>query len=83
MLLTPETKNKLLNNVEVRLNDLSSEVDRLSAIFNCLEMYQKFLEERKISNSFDNLKGILNFRIIVGIINLDLCTATLTYCKYP
>lgn len=79
--MTPETKDNLLSNVETRLNELTFEVDNLASLYNKLEAYKKFLVERNISNPFDNLRNLLNFRIIVGIINLDLCAATLTYLR--
>ena len=81
MLMTSETKSNLVTNVETRLVELSSEIDKLGTLFNQLETYQKFLEEQKISNPFEGLRNLLNFRIIIGIINLDLCSATLIYLR--
>ena len=81
MLMTPETKNRLLNNVETRLNELTYEVDQLGKLFIKLESCQKFLIEQNIPNTFENLINLLNFRIIIGIINLDLCAAVLTYLR--
>ncbi|MFY7908473.1 MAG: hypothetical protein ACOVO2_02920 [Emticicia sp.] len=81
MLLTLETKEKLLTNVESRLNELANEVDNLGKLFTELEAYKTFFEGRNLLNPFENLKDILNFRLIVGIINLDLCAATLTYLR--
>lgn len=81
MLMTDETKTRLLFNVEARLTELTSEIDKLNTLYNKLESYQEFLTERNIENNFGNLKGLLNFRIIVGIINLDLCSAVLIYLR--
>ncbi|GAA0877728.1 hypothetical protein GCM10009119_06960 [Algoriphagus jejuensis] len=81
MLITSDTKSNLLNNVETRLNERSSELDNLVNLFSRLEAFEKFLNEQKISSPFEGLKNLLNFRIIVGIIYLDLCAATLTYLR--
>lgn len=81
MLMTKETKEKLLLSTEENLERLTSELDVLYGQFLKIEKLQQFLEEKDSENTFGRYKGLINFRMIVAIIYLDLCSATLVYLR--
>lgn len=81
MLMTEETKIKLRENVEQRLNELTSEVDSLNETFKKLEKTEKFCSEKELNINLGGLKNLLEYRLFIGILTLDLCTATLIYLR--
>lgn len=81
MQLTEETKNELFKNTEKRLTDLTFEVDQIAKVFIKMEATQGELVKHGLKGDFEGLRSLLNFRLITGIINLDLCCAVLIYLK--
>jgi len=81
MLMTEETKIKLRESVEQRLDELTSEIERLNETFKKLERTVKFCSENELNLSLDGIKNLLEYRLFIGILTLDLCTATLIYLK--
>lgn len=81
MLMTEETKIKLREGVEQRLDELTSEVERLNETFKKLERTVKFSSENELNISLDGIKNLLEYRLFIGILTLDLCTATLIYLR--
>lgn len=81
MLMTEETKKELRGNVEKRLMELTSEVERLNEMFKKLERTEKFCSENELNINLGGLKNLLEYRIFIGILTLDLCAATLIYLR--
>ncbi len=81
MLMTEETKIKLRENVEQRLNELTSEVEGLNETFKKLEITEMFCTEKELNINLGEPKNLLKYRLFIGILTLDLCTATLIYLK--
>ncbi len=81
MLMTEETKIKLKENVEQRLNELTSEVEGLNETFKKLDRTEQFCSEKELSVNLRGLKNLLEYRLFIGILTLDLCTATLIYLR--
>ncbi len=79
--MTEETKIKLRESVEQRLNELTSEVERLNETYKKLERAEKFCSDNELSLSLGGLKNLLEYRLFIGILTLDLCTATLIYLR--
>lgn len=81
MLMTEETKKKLLSSVEDRLNRLTTEVDRLNKTYATLTLSQKFIDKEGLDVNFTGIKKLLDYRLFIGILTLDLCTAMLIYLR--
>lgn len=81
MLMTEETKNELQYNIERRLTELTSDIDNLMRLHSTLDACRKYNNDKDFDDYFKNLQNLLNFRLIVGIINLDLCAAVLIFLK--
>ncbi|MET3126514.1 hypothetical protein ABID42_001616 [Arcicella rosea] len=78
--MTEEAKSQLQNNIERRLNELTSDIDDLNRQYSILETCRKSINCTD-DVYFENLQNLLNFRLIVGIINLDLCAAILIHLR--
>lgn len=75
-LMTEETKLRLKESVELRLNELTGEVNRIGKMIKDLQVAE---EELKLSLA--GHKNLLEYRLFIGLLNLDLCTAVLIYLR--
>lgn len=81
ILMIEEAKIKLRQDVEQRLDELTSEIQRLNETFKKLERTEKICSDNELIISLGGLKNLLEYRLFIGILTLDLCTATLIYLR--
>lgn len=77
--ISEETRINLRSTVENRIDEISKEVDELRNIYEKLERTESFAIENKLFIDLKSLKSLLEFRLFIGLLNLDLCTAVRIY----
>ncbi|WP_321307934.1 hypothetical protein [Marinifilum fragile] len=78
-LMSPETKLRLLTSTEEKLNDITNDVDNVRKLIKKAEVIDTFLKKENITASFNNLLNLLEFRLFIGILTLDLTSAVRIY----
>ncbi|GAB7087287.1 hypothetical protein [Marinifilum fragile] len=78
-LMSPETKLRLLTSTEEKLNDITSDIDNIRKLIKKAEAIDTFLKKENINASFNNLLDLLEFRLFIGILTLDLTSAVRIY----
>ncbi|GGW43961.1 hypothetical protein [Arenibacter certesii] len=79
MLMTPETKIKLIESAEKRLDLLTIELESLRGTYKTIEASEKFSQNQKLNVNFEGIKNLINYRIFIGILTADLCCVTIDY----
>jgi len=77
--MTPETKASLLTNTEMKISEISSAVDQVRQFLEKTEKIHLMLSEKNINIDFVNINHLLKYRLFIGILILDLATATRIY----
>tara|TARA_R110000868_G_scaffold184855_3_gene426533 strand:- start:2743 stop:3549 length:807 start_codon:yes stop_codon:yes gene_type:complete len=79
MLMTEETKLKLKENIETRIEELTKELDLLGQNHKNLQISEKFSKENMLNVDFTGVRNLMNYRIFTGILTLDLSCSILSY----
>jgi hypothetical protein len=71
----------LQNTTEERLNQLIGEVDRLYYLVNKINKNSDFFKEISSDSDIIGFKNLIDFRLFIGIVTMDLCSAILISTK--
>lgn len=79
MQMTKETEDNLKNNIDLTIDFIAKSLDVVRRLLKNIDTAQDFLKKRNISNSekvFAEAISILEYRMLIGLIYLDLASAT-------
>jgi len=77
--MTKETKTKLIDSTELALDYVAKSVDEVRSFIKKVELMTSFMKEHDIDPEdgiFENLEKLLEYRMLIGLIFLDLASAT-------
>jgi len=77
--MTEETKTKILKNTESKITETTKIVDELRRLQKTTEDIQLFMSQKNIHIKLDNLKSLLKYRMLIGLLILDLASAMRIY----
>lgn len=78
-LITEETKNNLLNSTELKIISITKSVDEARRLLTGIEKAHSFMLKRNISIKLENFEHLLEYRMLIGLLTLDLATAMRMY----
>jgi len=78
-LLTEETKLKLRENVENKIDEVTKEIDKLRKILDKIEKVNSFATENDLQLDLKGIRNLLEYRLFIGIIILDLSSSIRIY----
>jgi hypothetical protein len=82
--MTKETELKLLESAELGIEYVSKSVDEVRDFIKKVKLMTNFIEENELSTYdkiFDNIEKLLEYRLLIGLIYLDLASALRAYLK--
>lgn len=77
-LMTEETKSKLLKSAEQGIGYVSKSVDEVRGFIKKVKLITDFMTDNEFNNEdkiFDNIEKLLEYRLLIGLIYLDLASA--------
>lgn len=80
--MTEETKSKLLDSAELGIEHVSKSVDEVRCFIKEVKLITDFIAESEFNiedKIFDNIEKLLEYRLIIGLIYLDLASAMRAY----
>lgn len=79
ILMTEETRKHLTENVDLNIDANTKLVDTLNGQIKLIEKVNKFFSKEDISIDWTNLTHLIEYELFLGILILDLSTATKIY----
>jgi hypothetical protein len=76
--MTKETKSKLIESAELGIEHVSKSVDEVRNFIKKVKLMTDFITENEFSiedKIFDNIEKLLEYRLLIGLIYLDLASA--------
>lgn len=77
--MTEETKRRILKNTELRITETTKSLDETRILLKTTEDVQSYLSQFNIHMKLDNLKSLLEYRMLIGLLILDLASAIRVY----
>lgn len=77
--MTEETKTKILKNTESKIIETTKIIDEVRRLLKTTEDIQLFMFQKNIPIKLDNLKSLLEYRMLIGLLILDLASAMRIY----
>jgi hypothetical protein len=78
-IMTDESKTKLAEITELMIKEKSKAIDEVRLLLKKNEKISEFMAERNLPFDLDGINHILEYRMFIGILLLDLCSATRIY----
>jgi hypothetical protein len=82
--MTKETESKLLESAELGIEFVSKSVDEVRNFIKKVKLMTNFMAENELStedNIFDNIEKLLEYRLLIGLIYLDLASTMRAHLK--
>jgi len=82
--MTKETEAKLIENTRLSIDYVAKEIDQVRVYIEKMKTVQKFLETNGVDSeneTFNGMEKMLEYRMLIGIIFLDLASATSAHLK--
>jgi len=76
--MTEETKSKLIESTELGIEHVSKSVDEVRSFIKKVKLMTDFIAESEFNiedKIFDNIEKLLEYRLLIGLIYLDLASA--------
>jgi len=77
--MTEETKTKILKNTESKIIETTKIIDEVRRLLKTTEDIQLFMSQKNIPIKLENLKSLLEYRMLIGLLILDLASAMRIY----
>jgi hypothetical protein len=77
--MTEETKTKILNNTESKIIETTKIIDEVRRLLKTTEDITFFMSQKNIPINLDNMKSLLEYRMLMGLLILDLASAMRIY----
>jgi len=77
--MTEETKAKFLQNTEIKIIETTKVIDEVRRLLRTTEDIQLFMSQKNIHLNLDNLKSLLEYRMLIALLILDLASAMRIY----
>lgn len=77
--MTEETKTKILKNTESKIIETTKIIDEVRRLLKTTGDIHIFMSQKNIPINLDNLKSLLEYRMLMGLLILDLASAMRIY----
>lgn len=77
--MTEETKAIILQNTETKITETTKILDELRRLLKTTDDIQLFMSQKNIHLKLDNLKSLLEYRMFIALLILDLASAMRIY----